>query len=536
MKKLTAGIFATLLAVVSADGAYAAIASKGYVDEKVGTVTTALGNKADKTAIADMLTKTEAGTTYATKESIADMETKSNASETYATKSEVSSLSSEAEKIANRVTTVSDASDDTHYPTAKAVWDVVQAETSDIASSGDLSALTTRVGTLEKTSATHATKTELTDGLAEKLDTATAATTYATKTELAGKQNTIAGAQLEALNSGITADKVEAYDGYAAQISGKLDAATADGKYAAKSTEGVASTASTNAQTALENIGTLTNLTTEAKTNTVAAINEVASEAAAAASAASAADTKAGQAQTAATTAQGEVDALEAVVNNETTGLAAAHTAIDALESGKLDKTGTASRATADASGNVITTTYATKAEIADLATDENLALKQDKTDNTLETTSKTVVGAINEVRGTANTASSTAIAAKSAAATAQSAAEAAQDAADLKLPTATYNSQVGTVTAGNMGTSASTVVTAIKEVAGEASTAQSTATQAQQTATQAQNTASQAQQTASAAIPAPSDACADSANKCVLVSSGAGNYSWEVIARGSAE
>jgi hypothetical protein len=204
MKKLTAGIFATLLAVVSADGAYAAIASKGYVDDKVGTVTTELGNKADKTAIADMLTKTEAGTTYATKESIADMETKSNASATYATKSEVSSLSREAEKIANRVTTVSDASDNTHYPTAKAVWDVVQAETSDIASSGDLSALTTRVGTLEKASATHATKTELTDGLDEKLDTTTATTTYATKTELATKQDKNMGSS--AANSIVTTD------------------------------------------------------------------------------------------------------------------------------------------------------------------------------------------------------------------------------------------------------------------------------------------------------------------------------------------
>ena len=415
---------------------------------------------------------------------------------------------------------------------------------------------------------------------------------------------------------------------------------------------------------------------------------------------------------------------------------------------GKLDATGTAARATADASGNVITTTYATKAEIADLATDENLALKQDKTDEGLETTNKTVVGAINEVRGTANTASSTATAAQSAAsaaqadatqaledaataqsaaeaaqtaadsklptatynsqvgtvskenmgtttattvvagvkeaidaakaadtkagsaasaastaqsavdaveltiggygdivshdasefataaqgakadtavqpgaisdmltkteagttyytktsgdalagrvttaegeidaiqaemdtmatsetvtnltnrvttaegdiddleasvnnaesglaatnaiadealanaATAQSAAEAAQTAANSKLPTATYNTQVGTVTAGNMGTTATTVVTAIKEVAEEASTAQSTATAAQQTATQAQ-------QTANAAIPAPTAACADSANKCVLVSAGAGNYSWEVIARGDAE
>ena len=49
---------------------------------------------------------------------------------------------------------------------------------------------------------------------------------------------------------------------------------------------------------------------------------------------------------------------------------------ITALQTGKLDTTGTAAKATADAAGNVITATYATKAEIADLATDENLALK----------------------------------------------------------------------------------------------------------------------------------------------------------------
>ena len=80
-----------------------------------------------------------------------------------------------------------------------------------------------------------------------------------------------------------------------------------------------------------------------------------------------------------------------------------------------------------------------------------------------------------------------------------------------------------------NMGTTASTVVTAIKEVAGEASAAQSAASAAD-------SKAQAAQQTANAAIPAPTDDCADSANKCVLVSSGAGNYSWEVIARGDAE
>ena len=186
MKKLTAGIFATLLAVVSADGAYAAIASKGYVDEKVGTVTTELGNKADKTELGNYATTAALTSGLAGKLDTGGTAAKATAdasgneiTTTYATKTElgkkadsatVTALDNAAEKIANRVTTVSDASDDTHYPTAKAVWDIVQAETSDIASTDDLSALTTRVGTLETASKTHATKGELTSGLAGKQD------------------------------------------------------------------------------------------------------------------------------------------------------------------------------------------------------------------------------------------------------------------------------------------------------------------------------------------------------------------------------
>lgn len=88
MKKLTAGIFATLLAVVSTGAANAEIASKGYVDEtvgavstevdslsttvgqhtsQIGTINTTLEGKVDDADIADMLTKTEASTTYYTK-------------------------------------------------------------------------------------------------------------------------------------------------------------------------------------------------------------------------------------------------------------------------------------------------------------------------------------------------------------------------------------------------------------------------------------------------------------------------------------
>lgn len=442
MKKLTAGIFATLLAVVSVGAAHAEIASKGYVDQQVGT-------KADAATVSSLQGTvsghtSQIGTINDTIGGYGDIVTH-KASE-FATSAQGAKADTavqpaditNVERTTNKTTTLSAESTDAQYPSAKAVYDTIQAETSDIASSGDLSALTTRVGTLETASATHATKTEL-----------------------AGKQDKIAGAQLEALNSGITADKVEAYDGYATQISGKLDAATADGKYAAKSTEGVASTASTNAQSALTNIGTLTNLTTEAKTNTVAAINEVASEAAAAQTTATAAQGAAGTAQAAAEAAQGDVDALEVRVGT-------AESDIDGIQ-GQL----------------------------------ENMA------------TSETVKGLQTDVDGLKTS----------------------------KLDKATYDSQVGTVSAGNMGTTATTVVTAIKEVAGEAEAAQSAASaadskaQAAQSAAEAADSKAQAAQTtANAAIPAPTAACADPDNKCVLVSAGAGNYSWEVIARGSAE
>lgn len=477
MKKLTAGIFATLLAVVSVGAAHAEIASKGYVDQQVGT-------KADAATVSSLQGTvsghtSQIGTINDTIGGYGDIVTH-DASE-FATSAQGAKADTavqpaaiaNVERTTNKTTTLSAESTDAQYPSAKAVYDTIQAETSDIASSGELSALQGRVttaegeiDTLQTQMAGKANTADLGDlatldavGSAQITDGSVATGDIADKAVTEAKLSDTVNASLDKADTALQA----------ADLADYVTKTAADAAYADIATEGVASTASTNAQSALTNIGTLTNLTTEAKTNTVAAINEVASEAAAAASAASAADTKAGQAQSAATAAQGEVDALEAVVNNETTGLAAAHTAIDALESGKLDATGTAARATADASGNVITTTYATKAEIADLATDENLALKQDKTDNSLATTNKTVVGAINEVRGTANTANT--------------AAGAAQDAADA-----------------------------------------------------AQEAAEAAQATASAAIPAPTAACADPDNKCVLVSAGAGNYSWEVIARGSAE
>lgn len=327
MKKLTASIFATLLAVVSVDAAQASIASKGYVDDQVGTVSATVATKADQ--------------------------------------STVDTLS-----------------------------DKVTANESAIANKADKSTTLAGYG--------------ITDAYTKgEVDSA-----------LSGKQATLTTEQQNAVNSGITTEKVATYDGYAAQIAAKADTSAlanyvttenANANYAAKSTEGVANTASTNAQQALTNIGTLTNLTTDAKTNTVAAINEVATEAAAAQSAA-------GTAQAAAEAAQGGVDALEVRVGT-------AESDIDNIQ---------------EQIGNM-----ATSEVVEGLKTDVE-GLKTNKLDKSvydsqvgtvsagnMGTTATTVVTAIKEVATEAATAQSTATAAQSAASEAQTdATQALEDAA----------------------------------------------------------------------------------------------------------
>lgn len=102
-------------------------------------------------------------------------------------------------------------------------------------------------------------------------------------------------------------------------------------------------------------------------------------------------------------------------------------------------------------------------------------------------------------------------------------------EALNAKLDKSVYDSQVGTVSSETMGTTASTVVTAINEVNTAAKGAQSAAETAQ-------SAAEAAQEAADGKMPKPTGECEDSTNKCVLVSAGAGNYTWEVIARGSNE
>ena len=319
------------------------------------------------------------------------------------------------------MTTVSDASDNTHYPTAKAVWDVVQAETADIASTADLTELEGRVDTAESdidsiqgTIGTYGdivTKNAsdfATAAQGAKADTALQKSGQLTQGNLLttdASGNIIDAGAKGALASMDTVGSAQITDGSitSADISATaaikrtqleegvqtslgladtaLQKAAADAAYAVKSTEETATTASNNAQQALTNIGTLTTLTTDAKTNTVAAINEVASEAAAA--------------QTAASSAQDDVDALGLRVDT-------AESDIDGIQ------TQLGSMATSTTIGNL----------------------------QNLTTTEKTnLVGAINEVDADATKALGDAATAKSAAETAQAAAEAAQETADAAIP-----------------------------------------------------------------------------------------------------
>ena len=89
---------------------------------------------------------------------------------------------------------------------------------------------------------------------------------YAKTDALAKKQDKLTETQQAAVDSGITTEKVEAYDAYATSKADAAALTTLDGKV---------TTNTTNIGTNTTAIGTLTTLTTTEKTNLVGAINEV---------------------------------------------------------------------------------------------------------------------------------------------------------------------------------------------------------------------------------------------------------------------
>ena len=535
MKKLTAGIFATLLAVVSADSAYAAIASKGYVDEQVGTVQTAVD-----TVEGDVSTLKTTVASKADSSTVTALGGRVEAAE-----GEIDTLQTEVagkqnvlgftpENVSNKTTTLSGTSTDTQYPSAKAVWDTIQTETTGIASDADVTALEGRVGTLETASATHATKTELAEGLADKQDKLSQTGSASQPVYVNAEGKVTAGNTIPSVTTNIATGQTAAAQAgaVATALAAKADAADldayvtktdADADYAVKALEGQVGTVSK------ENMGTTT------ATTVVGGVKE-------AIDAAKAADTKATGAQSAVDTVEATIGGYGDIVTHNASEFATAaqgtkaDTAVQpSAISDMLTKTEAGTTYYTKTSGDTLAGRVTTaEGEIDDIQGQiSNMATSETVTNLTNRVT--TAEGDITALETAVNDAESGLAATNAIADSALSTAQSAQTTANAALPKTTYNTQVGTVTAGNMGTTATTVVAAIKEVAGEAAAAQNTANSANTAAGAAQEAAEEAQATANAAIPKPDGECSNPDNKCVLTFNNSA-YAWEVIERGAAE
>ena len=400
MKKLTAGIFATLLAVVSADGAYAAIASQGYVDDKVGEVQNAVTAVEGKIAAkADSSTVTALdGRVDAAESEIDTLQTTTGQhtsqidtiNTTLSKKLDSDTAASTYQTLANKTTSVSGDSTDTQYPSAKAVWTAVQS----VDANASVEALEGRVDSLETNSAT---KTELATKQNKNMGSGAANSIVTTDgTGNITTSATIASSKVSGLGSLATKSSVATADIASKAVTkekladdivtslGKADSAlqktTADTTYAVKALESQVGTVSK------ENMGTTTATTVVGGVKeAIEAAKAADTKAANAASAASTADGKAVAAQGAAEAAQADVDALETTVSEQGTRLTAAEGEIDSIQS---EMENMATSETVSGLQSTVTNLQSTK---------------QDKTDNTLTTTNKTVVGAINEVKATAD-------------------------------------------------------------------------------------------------------------------------------------
>lgn len=421
MKKLTAGIFATLLTVVTVGAANAEIASKTYVDDQVGTRATT----ASVTALTS--TVTGQGERLTAAEGEIDTLQANSATKTELAGKQDKALIPSAQYNANK-------ENDTSYPSVKAVADAITAV------SGNVSGVTDDVAELQ------GTVTGLQEDVTDLQDT---------------KQDKNMGA--EAANKIVTTD-------------GTGNITTSDNIAASKVT-GLAEVATSGAYADLSGTPTLGAL---AAKNTVSA-TEIDANAVTTAKILDKNVTKAKLADdvqaslTAADSALQEADLADYAKTADVASTYETKENATATYETKANATATyETKANATATYETKTNaaaTYATKEEIADMATTTALAGKQDKTDNTLATTAKTVVGAINEVN---------------------TAVGAAQDAADA---------------------------------------AQTDATQAIADAATAQGAAEAAQETADGAIPKPEGECNNPTNKCVLTWNNSA-YEWEVVAR----
>lgn len=365
MKKLTAGIFATLLAVVSADSAYAAIASQGYVDDKVEAVETTVAGKADSTTVTalDTRVKTAEGEIDTLQSEVAGKADKATTLSGYgitdaytsaqgnALAARVSAVEAPKAQVAANVT--GPVSGGTVYTAIQNVSGNVGTVTSDVATlKENMTQAQTDISGLKEASATHATKTEL--AAKQNRNMGSSAANSIVTTDGSGNitaSATIAASKVSGLGSLATKSSVATTDIASKAVTkekladdivtslGRADSALQQADLADYVTETEANAAYA-VKTLETQVGTVSkeNMGTTTATTVVAGVKE-------AIDAAKAADTKAGQAKTAATTAQGAVDTLEETVSEQGTRLTAAEGDIDTIQ-GKISNMATSDAVT----------------------------------------------------------------------------------------------------------------------------------------------------------------------------------------------
>lgn len=317
MKKLTAGIFATLLTVVAVDGAYAAIASKQYVDDINTALTSSIDDKADASTVT-ALQGTVSGHTTEISEinsalegkvdnaDITDMQVKSN--------------------MVNTEGWATGKTDDTKYPSAAAVNTAITDATKDIASSttvkqiqtdldaaeGEIDALQTdkQDKNMGPEAVNHVVITDETGNITSAATIEAAKVSGLANVAKTGAYSDLTGTpSLGTLASKSTITSAEITDGTIAEADlnttikaslGKADSAlqpsaitnmqtttnltnaagweadkSSNTKYPSNAAVNAAITSATSGLATDTKMGDLSSLTTTAKTNLVGAINEV---------------------------------------------------------------------------------------------------------------------------------------------------------------------------------------------------------------------------------------------------------------------
>ena len=351
MKKLTAGIFATLLTVVAVDGAYAAIASQKYVDDINTALTSSIANKADKSAVTALEGTVSGHTTQ-----IGQIQT---ALESKLDDTDIADMQIKGNMI-NTAGWATGKTDDTKYPSAAAVNTAITDATKDIASNDTVEQIQTDLETAEgeidalqtdkqdknmgPEAANHVVITDQTGNITSAATIDAAKVTGLAEVAKTGAYSDLTGTpSLGALASKSTITSDDITNGTIAEadlnttINASLDKAdsalqqsdianmqtttnltnadgwdtdkSSDTKYPSNAAVNAAITSATSGLATDSKMGDLSSLTTTQKTTLVGAINEVDANADAAKAAADTAKSDAATAKAAAEAAQDEAEA-----------------------------------------------------------------------------------------------------------------------------------------------------------------------------------------------------------------------------------